>query len=130
MINPVSPLQIAGAGFTLSARGAHAKVPVSPAHYIYSHFKHVSGVPAPEGVQGVTVSKIKILDTLIEHLSQAKMKKNGNPKMNSINLSDKQLDKIINFLQNEIESAVAVHTAIPYTPNPLVSAGTFFNIKV
>jgi hypothetical protein len=130
MISLVSPLQIAGAGFTLSARGTHARVPVAPANYIYSHFKHVSGVPAPEGVQGVAVSKIKILDTLIEHLSSTKLKKSGQSEKNSVNLSDEQLDKMINFLQNEIESAVAVHTATPYTPNPLVAVGTFFNIKV
>ncbi|MDR2865161.1 MAG: hypothetical protein LBV68_06105 [Spirochaetaceae bacterium] len=128
MISPVTPLQIAGAGITLSARGGRSTVPVSPASYIYSHFKHISGVPAPEGVQGVAVSKLKILDTIIEHLSQARAKNSVSFELADGTMSDKQLDVMIEFLKNEIESAAAANAAMPYTPNPQLATGTFFNI--
>jgi hypothetical protein len=130
MINLVSPSQIAGAGFLLSARGGGTTVPVAPANYIYSQFKHVSGVPAPEGTAGVAVSKIKILDTLIEHLSQARKKTNADPALDVSKMNDRQLDSLIQNLQKEIERVSTAGAAMPYAPTPRVAAGTFFNVAV
>ncbi len=44
-------------------------VPVSKTALLYSHFDHVSGVAASSGQNGVSISKIRILNSLIEHMS-------------------------------------------------------------
>jgi hypothetical protein len=127
MISPVSPIQIAGAGFAASSHGSRATVPVAPANFIYAQFKHVSGVPAPKGTNGIAVTKIKILDTLIEHLSQARRNTALKPEFDSTKLSDKQIDFFIQKLQADIELASSAN--IPYAPNPQVAAGTFVQMK-
>jgi hypothetical protein len=50
--------------------GGRISVPVAPSQYIYSHFKHISGVPAPEGVGGVSINKLKVIDMLMEQLER------------------------------------------------------------
>jgi hypothetical protein len=42
-------------------------VPVQPSMVVYAQFDHISGVPSTSG-QGVRVSKIQILNTLIDQL--------------------------------------------------------------
>jgi hypothetical protein len=91
-------------------------LPVSPSAYIYSHFKHVSGVPAPEGVKGVTISKLKILDTLIEQLS--KMKQQPRPYFGA---SGEDAEKHINALIEQYESQIRAAQALQA---PYVSAAS------
>jgi hypothetical protein len=87
-------------------------LPVAPSAYIYSHFRHVSGVPAPEGVQGVAISKLKILDTLIEQL--ARMKKQPEPSYGPAGpVSEDRIDALIEQYKSQIRAAEA---AIPYSP--------------
>ncbi|GMO26471.1 MAG: hypothetical protein LBG79_01840 [Spirochaetaceae bacterium] len=62
---------LAQASFSAKANmNNRTTLPVPPASYIYAHFKHVSGTPAPEGVSGVAVAKLKLLDSIIERISQ------------------------------------------------------------
>jgi hypothetical protein len=102
-------------GYAMSAAaGGRMSLPVSPSAYIYSHFKHVSGVPAPEGVKGVTISKLKILDTLIEQLS--KMKQQPQP---SFGVPGEDAEKRINALIEQYEGQIRAAQAaqsIPYSP--------------
>ena len=49
-------------------------VPVSPSQFGYAQFEYVAGYPAPSGQQGISVDKIKILNTLIEQLVSMKQK--------------------------------------------------------
>jgi hypothetical protein len=90
-------------------------LPVSPASYIYSHFRHVSGTPAPEGVQGVAITKLKIIDTLIEQLTR--MKKRPETSFGPEGpVSEERIDALIEQLENQIRSTQATSAAIPYTP--------------
>jgi hypothetical protein len=52
----------------LALRGIQERlrVPVRPIHAIYASFKHIKGVPSPQG--GVPVLKLRILDNLIDKL--------------------------------------------------------------
>jgi hypothetical protein len=100
-------------------------VPVSPGNYIYSHFKHVSGVPAAEGSRGVSISKLKILDVLIEQLAQ--MKKRPDPAPDA-GLSDGQIDALIDQYQGQIRQAQAAAGAMPYKSAPAVPAGAVVNL--
>ncbi|MCX7656605.1 MAG: hypothetical protein N2Z76_08790 [Treponemataceae bacterium] len=100
-------------------------VPVDPEEYIYSHFRHVAGTPAPEGEGGISISRLKILDTLIEQLSQLKK---GPSTSSKTALSEKQIDALIEQYTKELRAAQTAHHAFPYKPNPSLREGTFFNM--
>jgi hypothetical protein len=113
-------------GYAISAsRNGRMSLPVAPANYIYSHFKHVSGVPAPEGVRGVTIDKLKILDVLIERLSQMKKR----PEMDiELSPSEERIDALIEQYRSQIRQTQATNTVIPYTPQTAAPAGMLFNL--
>jgi len=96
-------------------------VPVSKSALIYSNFDHVSGVAAKSGQQGVSISKIRILNSLIERLSAIK----NEPKDSIQDISDDQADVLIEAYQKQIQQAAAT----PYIINgaqPM--AGALFQI--
>jgi hypothetical protein len=98
-------------------------LPVAPALYIYSHFRHVSGVPAPEGTRGVTINKLKILDVLIEQLG--KIKKQGTSAGTEA-IPDERIDALIDQYEQQIRSAQAASQSIAFSPAP--QAGAIFNL--
>jgi hypothetical protein len=101
-------------------------LPVSPSNYIYSHFKHVSGIPAPDGVRGVSITRLKILDVLIEQLSQ--IKKQGDTSLRPTGpVSDEQIDALIEQYEGQIRQAKAASAAAPYKPAPAAPAGALFS---
>jgi hypothetical protein len=102
-------------------------LPVAPASYIYSHFKHVSGTPAPDGVHGVAINKLKILDVLIEQLSQIKRQ----PHLDSdavFSMSEEHINALIDQYENQIRQARAASTVMPYNPMPAAPVGAVFNL--
>jgi len=110
-----------------SFASSKAAFPVAPSNYLYSHFKHVTGIPAPEGTHGVAVSKLKILDVLIEQLSQLKRK--GDPTFGSTGpISEDRIDALIDQYEKEIRGARAASVAMPYRPSPSAPAGAVFNL--
>ena len=116
-------------GYAINAsQGGRASLPVSQSAYIYSHFKHVSGIPAPDGVEGVSISRLKILDTLIEQI--AKMKKDADPSF-EIQRQDNEnnINNLINQYHAQIRDLQAANSNNPYGSSaPLL--GAIFNISV
>jgi len=111
-------------GYAISAaRNGRMSLPVSQSSYIYSHFRHVSGVPAPEGTQGVNLNKLKILDTMLEQLSAMK-KRSVETELPGGEISDEKMKAVIEQLQKQIQAAAAA----PY-PASAPSAGALFNIQ-
>jgi hypothetical protein len=104
-------------------------LPVPPSAYIYSHFRHVSGTPAPEGVRGVSISRLKILDTLIEQL--ARMKKQPVP-LDGMEGEDaeKRIDALIGQYQNRIRSTQAANAAVSYVSPASPVSGAIFSLTV
>lgn len=101
-------------------------VPVRRDQYIYSQFKYVAGVPAKEG-EGISVDKIRILNTLIEHLV-AMQQKNIHPKIsNEDTLSQEQIDSLIDQYQQQIHTVSATAQLLDYKP-VLPKTGTLFNL--
>ena len=109
-----------------SANGRIA-LPVDPASLIYSHFRHVSGVPAPEGRQGVAISKLNILDALIEQMNR--MKNNGDLN-GSTWISEDRMDTMIESFSIQIRQAMEAQAVMPYNPAPLAQTGALFNIMI
>jgi hypothetical protein len=75
----------------------------------------------------VSISKLKILDVLIEQLSQ--IKKQGNKTMGAP-VSDEHIDAMIDFYKTQIQQAKAASTAMPYIQAPSAQAGAIFSLSV
>ena len=122
-------------GYAISiSQGGRISLPVSESSYIYSHFQHVSGTPAPDGVRGVNITKLAIIDSLVEQI--ARMKKDPEPVSGLSLLSgmedqdwEKRLSVIIDQYQSQLRKIQEASEGNPYAPAaPL--AGTLFNISV
>jgi len=113
-------------GYAISeASSGRMTLPVSPGMLIYSHFKHVSGTPAPEGTQGVNITKLKILDTMIEQLS--KMKNQPHAEFGNLDGSDEErINALIEQYQKQIKSAMSVSVYSPAAP----ATGALFSLAV
>ena len=108
-----------------AARDGRMSLPVSPSVYIYSHFKHVTGVPAPEGIQGVNISRLKILDTLIEQLARMKKQPSGHVGEQGED-AEKRIDVLIEQYQKQIQAVQAA--SAPFVSNT-PATGALFSIS-
>jgi len=114
-----------GQAISISQSG-RLSVPVSQSSYIYSHFKHISGVPAQKGESGVNIDKLKIIDTLIEQISR--MKKQPEP---AIDMKETDGDKNINSLIEQYQNQVRkIHSESANTLYPQAAplTGMIFSI--
>jgi len=110
-----------GYAITAASEG-RISLPVSPGMEIYSHFKHVSGVPAPEGTQGVNISKLLILDTMIEQL--ARMKNQPAEDFGNLDGTDEnRINDLLEYIQKQIKDTQSSIYA-PTAP----ATGLLFNI--
>jgi len=107
------------------AQGSKMSLPVDSTSLIYSHFEHVSGIPAPKGTQGVSISKLHILDVLIGQINQ--VKNNNVPYINSA-LPENGMDYLISSYKNQIRQAKDASAAMPYLPSPSAQAGALFSL--
>ncbi|MCL1991815.1 MAG: hypothetical protein FWG66_02585 [Spirochaetes bacterium] len=123
-------------GFALNASrngNGRTTLPVSSSMYVYSHFRHVSGVRAPEGVSGVQLSRLKILDTLIEQFYRVN-RTAPEPLASSLtDASDAQVDSLIEQVQRQIqivqrEASTAVAQARYMSP-PYAPTGALFSLS-
>ena len=123
-----------GYAISIAQSSGRASVPVSPSAYIYSHFEHVSGVPAPEGVKGVNIDKLKILDTLIGQLSRMKQQPEPSDAIESQVVgtdqgNEQRINTLIEHYQNQVRTTQTANASNPYSaPAPLV--GAIFSISV
>lgn len=77
-------------------------VPVNPAAVIYAHFDHISGVAAPAGQNGVSLTKLQILNSLINGLSTLK----NTPKVEvPENTSSFEMDALIDQYQAAVAAS-------------------------
>lgn len=110
-----------------SSNAAKLYVPVSKSVVLYSHFDHVSGFVAKNGQNGISISKIQILNTLIDHLSSIKSGKIPAAVKNS---TPEQIDSMITNYQTQIRQAVK---AADFVPNGVAGArpepGALFSIN-
>jgi len=125
-IGSVSSHTFPTVGYAISeASSGRMTLPVSPGMLIYSHFKHVSGTPAPEGTQGVNITKLKILDTMIEQLSR--MKNQPQAEFGNLDGSDEErINALIEQYQKQIKSAMSVSVYSPAAP----ATGALFSLAV
>lgn len=112
---------------TSVSTGSRTFVPVKPSMFGYSQFQYVAGYPAPNGQEGVSIDKVKILNTLIEHLVSMKQKNIPQQIAVNKNTSDDQIDALIKQYQNQIRTVAAEAENMPYKP-ALPQSGAVFNL--
>lgn len=113
--------------YPISANGLSGKlfVPVNPTAVIYAQFDHISGIAARNGQHGVSLSKIQILNTLIENLSRIK----SSPDTQKVlQVSEEQADALITNYQQQIAQAVQASQTAFALNGARPSAGALFSI--
>ena len=115
--------------YHVSSSGASGKlfVPVNPSAVIYAQFNHISGIAAPKGQNGVSLSKIQILNSLIENLSRIKGVQNSPKK--SVRITEGQADALIQKFQTEIAQSVQTSQAQFMLNGVAPQAGALFSVK-
>ena len=124
MVRGIPNSSVLNIGHAIAPNG-RMSLPVDRSSLIYSHFKHVSGIPASEGTQGVTISKLNLLDVLIGRLNQvskdgasaAAWKSNGT------------MDSLDENFTSQIRQAKTDNAASPYLPSNNALQGMLFNLK-
>ena len=109
-----------------AAQGGKMSFLVDSSSLIYSHFEYVSGIAAPDGTKGVSISRLNLLDVLIGQLNQLK-------KISSTQTSENQfegVDALIQSLENQIRQAKAASEAMPYIPSPSAHSGAVLSLSV
>jgi hypothetical protein len=106
--------------------GGKISLPVSSSSYVYSHFKHVSGIPIPEeveGMQGVTITRLKIIDVLMEQLNRIKKQE----ELANSPASEDYIDVLIKQFKNEVKQ-IHYGGTLPYSPRPEEPVGALFDL--
>lgn len=106
--------------------GNRSYISVSPNQYLYAQFEYVAGVPNTDG--GVSISKLQILNSLIDHLMQQNSLK-AKKKLSSDEISYKQLDKLITEVQKKMQASDKLSKEIPYAKKAL-EPGAIFSLQV
>ena len=113
------------------SNGGHGKlyVPVAKSNVIYAHFDHVTGVAAKPNQKGVSISKIQILNSLLNQLIS--MKNQPKPNIAPENMDDSQLDALIQSTQSKIQTNIQVAQATGYgLAGAAPEAGAVFSLDV
>ncbi len=113
------------------SNGGHGKlyVPVAQSNLIYAHFDHVTGVAAKPNQKGVSISKIQILNSLLNQLIS--MKNQPKPNISPENMDDSQLDALIQSTQSKIQTNIQVAQATGYgLAGAAPEAGAVFSLDV
>jgi len=84
--------------------------PVDRSQYIYARFKNISSVPAMGNASGVSLSRLRVIDTLVGSI------KGGSSIIDSeqlSNMNDSQLNAMINKLAEQVHRKASTPAAVP-----------------
>ncbi len=113
----------------VSGSGSKLHVPVSPASVIYAQFDHISGFAASSSQKSIPVSKIQILNTLINQLIAMKGAPKAATSQVDEGMSENQMDMLIKNYQSEIQASVQLAQANGYgLAGVAPEAGTLLNM--
>lgn len=107
--------------YSYGAGAAKVYVPVSKNAVLYSHFDHVSGVTAKNGQKGVSITKIQILNAMIDRLSSMK----NEPKYSFSDINEETAEQLIKNFQFQIKQAVT--EAPQFMAGSMPQAGEVFS---
>ncbi len=80
-------------------------VPVRNSVALYTQFEHVKGTPAEKGERGVSVSRLRLLNTLIDQLVDMRQ---SVPDMSQIKVDESDMDSLIYTYQRQVKNTVSL----------------------
>lgn len=92
-------------GGIVSGSGGKLYVSVNPGAVIYSQFEHISGVASAGTQNGVSVNKIRILNSLINQLITMRNEPKVNLKDDG-SLNESQVESLIKNYQEQIQTEI------------------------
>jgi len=108
MVSNYVPLSsLSYAAMTSISAGGRAYLPVDTKQVVYSHFQYVSGVPRTKDQNGVSIGKLKILNTLIDQLVRMRENEREN-KLLTANPDEKTLDAMIEYVNTKIHTEITL----------------------
>lgn len=108
--------QISSLQITRFSRSGHrVSVPVRPSQTVFAQFRHISGTPAATGQNTVPLSRVQLLNSLIDNLQR--MKKTPGYSPETASTSPERADALIKQYASEL------HQALKTTPVPFGSMG-------
>lgn len=72
----------------------------------YTQFKHIAAVPSGRSGNGYSLSKIQVLDSLIDRLIQVRSKSSVPSKEQTIGMSEDAIDALIDEVANKLNTAL------------------------
>jgi len=120
----VSSLQIA----RFSRSGHRVSVPVQPAQTVFAQYRYISGVPAESGQRTVPLSRVQLLNALIDNLQR--MKKDPAYAPESLDASPARTDALIKQYAQELHQAMQSIPESFGTFGGASGAGMVFNLAV
>lgn len=99
---------------TSISAGGRAYLPVDTKQVVYSQFQYVSGVPRFKDQSGVSIGKLKILNTLIDQLIRMRENERSN-KFLTMHSDEKTLDSMIEYVNNKIHTEITLSKNTGYT---------------
>ena len=130
MVSNSSPLQaLSQIAMPKISAGGRAFVPVKPSQVLYSHFKYVSGFAQAQGQSGMSIDKLRILNSIIDQLVSMKtneaqkveLTKSAAAQIES-EISENQIDGLLDYYHNQIKNTMIQTENIGYGGNPLPAA--------
>lgn len=129
MVSNISNVNIFSYSSSIAGSSGKVRVPVQPNLVIYSQLEHISGVAAQKDQRGINISKIQILNTLIDRLTSAKQ--NPTPDAVDATVDEKQIDALIKNFSDQVQLAVsAAESTIFAVPTIPAQTGAIFSIAV
>lgn len=114
---------------SVAGSAGKVRVPVQPSLVIYSQLEHISGVAAKQNQKGINITKIQILNTLIDRLTSAKQ----NPMPSNVDdvTDTKQIDALIKNFSDQVQLAVSAAESTIFTvPTVPAQTGAIFSVAV
>ena len=118
----ISSLQLAR--FTKS--GHRVSVPVRPSQTVFAQFRYISGQPAASGQNTVPLSRVQLLNSLIDNLQR--IKQTSSYKAQTINASPERTDALIKQYAAELHQVIKNSPEAFGTLNGSTTGGMVFNV--
>ena len=130
MVSNSSPLQaLSQIAMPRISAGGRAFVPVKASQVLYAHFKYVSGFAQAQGQSGMSIDKLRILNSIIDQLvsmktneaQKAELTKSAAAQIES-EISENQIDGLLDYYHNQIKNTMIQTENIGYGGIPLPAA--------
>lgn len=112
----------------VSGTGGKLYVPVKPSSVVYAQFDHISGVAAEANQDGISITKIQILNSLINQMVTMKHSPDA---PTAANVPDGQVDALIEQYQVQLHNVMQTAQVSGYgLAGVMPEAGALFSVSV